>query len=346
MFFKPRIGLKQLATQSRRMATSLAAGIEVRSVMNREVNAAQGPARSRMAQVSDDVQRGGAISDAIDQTGSYYPDFFREMVRVGEESGHLSEVLGQLAEHYERQVQMRRTLLISVAWPVIELFLALSVIGLLIYLMGAISKLSDNNVDILGFGLTGTRGLATYLLILGTCGLVLFVIYQATARGMLWVAPLQRALMRVPKLGTALETFAMARLAWAMHVTMNSGMDVRKALRLSLSSTNNVLYTQHLDRVLSDVGAGHEIHEALDATGVFPIHFVDAVLVGEQSGTLVESLARLADQYQQEARSAMAVLTILLGVAVTGLIAAVIIFLIFRVAGFYFGVINDALSGM
>ena len=51
---------------------------------------------------------------------------------------------------------------------------------------------------------------------------------------MMWVRPLQRAVMGVPVLGPALQTLALARIAWSMHLTMNAGMEVRKALRLSL----------------------------------------------------------------------------------------------------------------
>jgi type II secretory pathway component PulF len=204
--------------------------------------------------------------------------------------------------------------------------------------------LADNNIDILGFGLTGASGLMKYLATLAATGFGLFLFYRATTRGVLWVSPIQRLLMHVPKLGTALETFAMSRLAWAMHVTMNSGMELRRALKLSLSSTHNVLYTQHIDRILAEIRSGREIHEALEDTGAFPIHFIDAVQVGEQSGQLVESLANLSSHYQDEARSAMNILTVMMGVAVTGLIAAAIIFMIFRVFGFYSGVLNDAMK--
>jgi type IV pilus assembly protein PilC len=111
---------------------------------------------------------------------------------------------------------------------------------------------------------------------------------------------------------------------------------------LSLASTQNVLYTQHVDRILGSVGSGNEIHEALAETRAFPRHFIDAVQVGEQSGALVESLGNLSAQYQDEARSAMNVLAVLMGVAVTALVAATIIFLIFRVFSFYAGVLQDA----
>jgi type II secretory pathway component PulF len=341
--FEPRIGLKPLADLSRRLATSLSAGVDARSVLAREAGAARGSARSRYHAISDEVAGGSPIADALGKTGNYFPEFFREVVRVGEQSGHLPEVLRQLAEHYDHQLKLRRIFLIAIAWPVIELTLALSVIGLLIWLMG-ISQLRESNIDILGFGLIGTSGLVKYLIFLAVLGCVLFVIFRAVARGMLWVAPVQRAIMGIPRLGRAIETLAMARMTWAMHVTLNSGMDLRRAMQMSIASTKNVVYTQHTARVLHEIRQGHSIHDALTAAGVFPIELLESVQVGEQSGRLVESMAHMAREYQDQARMAMNVLTILTGLAVTGLIGAVIVFLIFRVFGFYLGTINDALK--
>ncbi len=347
MIGEPRIGTKPLAMLCRRLAVSLGAGVDIRNVWTREANSAHGAARSRFAQIRDDVAGGMALSESIDATGNFFPEFFREMVKVGEDTGQLPEVFRQLAENYEYQLQLRRTLVGAISWPVIELSLALVVVGLVIFLMGAIPALSKSGVDLLGFGLKGMTGLIKYLTFLFVLGSIGFVVYEATVRGKLWAAPIQRVLMALPRLGKALETLAMARLCWAMHVTLNTGMDLRQALRLSLRSTQNVLYTQHIDRVLRSIRAGDEIHQAMAATGVFPVHFIDAVHVGEESGRLPESMANLSVQYQREAKSAMDVITVLLGFGVMMLIAGVIIYLIFQIfTNAYLGPINDALKGI
>lgn len=344
MLGEPRIGLKPLAALCRRLALSMGAGVDVRTVWAREAQAAQGFGRRRFEAVEQGVADGRTISDALADTGDYFPRFFRELIQVGEQTGHLPEVCRQLAEHYEHQLRMRRTLLAAISWPLIELVLALSVIGLVIWLLGAIPQLAKNNVDILGFGLTGTSGLVTYLTILGVIAFGLFLVYRATVRGYLWAAPVQHALMRVPRLGRALETMALARLAWSMYVTLNSGMELKNALRMSLASTQNVYYTRHITSVAKAISRGDEVHEAFRATGAFPLGFLDAVQVGEDSGQLVESMNTISSQYQDEARLAMQVLTALLGLAVFALIGGIIIFFIFRIFGFYMSVINDALN--
>lgn len=345
MIGKPRIGTKGLAGLSRRLAISLSAGVDVRNVWTRETSSAHGSARRAYAIIRDGVAQGSSFGDAIDATDSYFPEFFCEMVRVGEDSGQLPEVFRQLAEHYEHQLFMRRVLMGAISWPLIELALALSIVGAMIFLMGAIPQLADSGIDMIGLGLKGTSGLLIYLTVLAAIGGGAYLLYRATVRGALWAAPLQQVMMRIPQLGKALETFALARLTWAMHITLNSGMDLRQALSLSLRSTQNVFYTQHIDRVLKSIRAGNEINEALGRTGAFPLLFVDAVAVGEESGMLSETMANLSKQYQGEAKLAMTIITAILGFLVFVLIAVIIAFFIFQIfKNAYLGPINDALK--
>ena len=341
--FEPRIGLKPLAALCRRLAIALGAGVDVRNVWTREAGNARGPSRRAYREIADAVAAGGSIGDGLAQSRKYFPDFFRELVEVGETTGHLPEIFRQLAEHYEHQLKLRRQLIASITWPLIQLTLALAIVGIVILVMGIIPQLKS--MDMLGFGLRGPEGLAIYLAFLAAVAAAMFFVIRAASRGQLWAAPVQAVVMRTPQLGRALETLAIARLAWAMHVTMNSGMEVRRALRLSLRSTHNVLYTRHIDDIVVDISAGHEIHEALKATRAFPVDFLDAVQVGEESGQLVESMGRLADAYQDQARGAMNTLTVLLGVAISMLIGGIIIYLIYQIfTRAYLGPINDALN--
>ena len=116
---------------------------------------------------------------------------------------------------------------------------------------------------------------------------------------------------------------------------METDMDLRHALALSLSATHNARYMDHRERVVRQIGAGSEIHEVLSQTGAFPREFLDTLEVGERAGRLPESMAILAKQYQEQARRTMAMLTVVGGFAVWGLVAVMIIFMIFRVFSFF-----------
>jgi len=280
------------------------------------------------------------LAAALAETGDYFPTLFLELTDVGEQTGHLSEVFARLAENYEDQVKMRRVFLAAIAWPIFQLIAAVLIIGFLIWIMGVIG---NGKIDPLGFGLVGNTGLAIYVVFVGTVAAAIFVLVEAVRRGLVWTGPIQRFVMRLPGIGKPLRTLALARLAWSMHLTMKTGMDVRRALRLSLASTRNVVYTDQIDPIDAEIAEGNSIYEAFRGTGAFPADFLDVLAVGEQSGRMVESMERLSRQYQDYARTALATLNVLAGFAVWGVIALIIIVMIFRLFGFYIGQINDAM---
>ncbi|MGD0897719.1 MAG: type II secretion system F family protein [Thermoguttaceae bacterium] len=344
MFFSARMPTRPLAALCRRLATALTAGIDARTVWAREARQAHTrAARLRLAAVSQAVGQGESVAAALAATGDFCPLLFREMAEVGEVSGHLGEVFAQLAEHYEGQAQLRRTFLGAIAWPMLQLFAALAIVGLLIWVTGLIGQMTGVTVDILGFGLVGNRGLAIYLAVVAAAAGLLLVFIRAASRGLVWVGPIRRAILRLPYLGTALRTLALARLAWSMHLTMNAGMELQRALRLSLRSTQNVLYSDQVEPLSASIAAGSTIYEAFLAAGCFPDDFLDAIEVGETSGKLVESMALLSRQYQEQARAAFATLTMLAGFAVWAVVALFIIVLIFRLFMFYLNAINQAM---
>jgi len=344
MIFSPRISTRRLAELCRRLATSLEAGIDARTVWAREADRASGrAARDRIGRINEAVQQGDTLSEGFARTGNYFPDVVRELVRVGEQTGHLPEVFRQLADHYELRLKLRREFLSAITWPLVQLILALAVIGLLILVMGIIGDIRGQTIDILGFGLVGPKGLAIYLGFLAGVAALFGLVVSCIRRGMVWTRPVQRLVMRVPKIGRILETLAMGRFAWSLSLTLKAGVEVRRAMKLALSSTRNARYTDRIEAVDGELSLGHSIHDALRAGAVFPVDFLDAVAVGEESGNLVESMAHLSRIYHEQARAALGVLNTLLGVVVWLIVAAFIIAMIFRLFSFYLGVLNDAM---
>lgn len=344
MLFSSRIGQKELAQLCRRLATGLEAGLDVRRVWARETSGRMTPAlRRAMEDVSAAVGRGETLTDALAETGSFFPGLFLELTAVGEQTGKLAEVLKRLAEHYEHQLKLRRAFLSAIAWPMLQLGAAICVIGALIYLMGALELKTEDGkqIDLLGFGLVGASGVAIYFVVIFALSAAIAVTVQAIRRGMVWTRPVQHLLLHLPVLGRQLQTLSLAQLAWTMHLTFEAGMDLLPALPLCLRSTRNARYTDHIGDVLAAVRSGQEISEAFTETRAFPRDFLDALEVGERSGRLPETMAILSDQYQDQAQRTLAALTVLAGFGVWVIVAMIIIFMIFRLAMFYIGMIGD-----
>ncbi len=346
MLFSPRAKNRELAELCRRLAISLESGIEVRKIFAREGEAPSGALRQRVRMIQERVAAGQSIADGLEATGDFFPRLFRELVKVGEQTGHLDQVFRHLAQHYEHQELMRKEFASSIAWPLMQLFISVCVIGLVIFVSGFIEgkDFKGRDIDILGFGLKGASGALTYFHIVAWVVIGVIVLIQCIKRGVFWVRPIQRLILHVPYLGTALETMAVARFAWSLHLTTESGMGLLKALPLCLQTMQNARYSDHIAPIVAGVQRGDTLTETLSATHVFPLRFLDAVEVGEHSGRLPETMELLSVQYQDESRRAIKVVMQVASWLVALAVMAFIVFFIFRIASFYLGMINDAMQ--
>jgi type II secretory pathway component PulF len=339
-----RLSASELSKLCHRLAVETESGIDIRRTWQREAESAGSRSREAFAHVRDAVARGDSLTRALAGTGRLLPPLMLEMVQVGEQTGTLANVFHRLSAHYRSQTERQRMFLIAIAWPMIQLIFAVFVIGLLIWILGIVAERNGQPIDILGFGLVGTRGLVIYANFVIAVTLCVAGVIYALRRGVLWTKPLQRAAMRIPLVGASLEKLALAQLTWVLQLTMNVAMDVRRVVPLALRATGNNYYIQHTDQIVSLVAQGHPLHEAFAATGAFPGDFIDSLEVAEESGKLVDSLDKLSRRYEEEAKYAMGALSMVLAVLVWGAVGGLLTWMIFRLFGFYVGTINDAVN--
>ena len=126
-----------------------------------------------------------------------------------------------------------------------------------------------------------------------------------------------------------------------MNLTFGAGMDVLQCVRLSLASSGNAYYDESSEEITDSINAGQSVYQAFESSGKFPSEFLDTLQAGEQGGRITESMGLLSQQYQQYAQHALKVLAVVGGFAVWGIVAAIIIVMIFRLAFFYINTITS-----
>lgn len=345
MFSTPRISWKSLGQLCRRLGHAYSAGLDLRKTVERESESGPPLARKNLRSVSEAINRGDSMTAAIDQTGDFFPLFFREMIEVGEKTGRLDRVLPQLADYYEHLVKLRRTFLQGIAWPVTQLVISLAVIGVLILALGWVANMTGQETDLLGFGLVGFPGLVRYLLGIGLVAATLLVASRIVSRGPVanW---LSHVVMRMPVVGKTAQLMALSRMSWALAMATESGTDARHAVKLALNSTSSDYYRKHVPDVDQRIRQGQELHVTLRSTNAFPDEFLHALEVGEESGRLGETMLKMAEIYQDQAKSSMAGTTFAATIVIWGLVFTVLIFLIFRVFSIYASHLDPANYGL
>lgn len=322
-----------MAQLCRRLAVATEAGLTDRRTWSQEAERGGRAQRAAVGAVSAEIARGRSIDEALAAAGSYFPPLFRQLVAVGERSGRVDRTYRRLADHYDQMLTARRTLLGALAWPAIQLGIALATIGAVIWISSALDLKTVNGepLDLFGLGLTGSSGLAVYVTLLITAAIAVLLLVESGRRGMLWTRRLQRAALGAPGIGGALETLALSRFTWAMQLVLDTDMDLRQALPLALEATAHDAYRKLGPQVARSIGQGATLHEALAATGKFPSEMLDAVAVGEQSGMLAETMQRQSKEYEIRAIGAIGLLARVLGGVVWIAVGVLLVVLIFRV---------------
>jgi len=344
--FGARIGTRPLVALLRRLATAYRAGLDPRRIWAMETQSGPAGQRAAFSEIGRRTASGDPLSQSLRACGGVFPSLMSDMVELGEQTGKMDTVFTRLADHYEHLLELRRNFLIGILWPTFQFIFAVLLVGLLIGIFGWITERNDGEVvDPLGFGLVGTRGLVIYFGGIGFFVALALLFALAFRQGWLG-APIARVMLALPVIGKCLRTNALARMAWTLALALESGADARRALRLSLRSSQLAYYDETAKEADAVILRGGEFHEALRATGRFPDDFLLALESAEHAGSVSESLDYVSRDYAERARMANKLLTTAATFAIGIAVAAFVIFLIFRLFMFYLGMIENALQGL
>jgi len=326
----PPLPLPLLADVLGRLAVALAAGVDVRKAVASE--AARLPRRWRpvLEAAAVAVGEGEPLAAALGRTAGAVPADVLGMVAVGDRTGRDAETLRDVAAALGEAVAARRSLVAAVVPAALRLAVALGVIGLLILI----------SLDMLGLGLTGLRGLVIYCLILSGLALTAALAIPRLFRSWQAHGVVRRLLSRLPLLGPAARAGEAARWCRAASLAAGAGLDAGGLVTLASQAAPGLTLDPH--DIEERLRLGDTLAEALAASGRLPAEVIDAVGLGELSGTVAESLGRLVPEQLAAARRGYAAAVGVVGAAAWVAVAGLVVLLVFRVLGVYVGILEEA----
>lgn len=338
------MNMRELSSFCRRVGISVNAGLSLVDAMKRE--ASRQSESELWLDVVRSIENGNSLTDALRKHEGRLGEMFVAMIEIGEESGHLGEMLIDLSKYYDDLLRIRRDFMKSLTLPIVELVAALVIIGLIILGLGLIRQLTGNDIDIIGFGLVGVSGLIKYVIFLTFFFGGLFAFYLWMKRSVQRSRPVHYLLNRLPKIGALFRSLALMRLTWGLHLTLRTGMDVRRALTLSFRGVGYAPIADNLPNLLDVLHRGGTLTDAFQAARNLDHELITSIDSGEQSGSVPELMQRMSDMYFEESLVNLKTVSVVGGFAVYGLIMGFIAFMIFRIAMFYFGMLNSAFAGI
>jgi type II secretory pathway component PulF len=341
-FLSRRLSKDQLIELARSLKYSLASGIMLRDAIGTLSARGTGPIRPVADRLAHDLEAGWSFHDALGRQPDVFPPLFLALAEVGEETGSLPEVMGEVEQYYELQRRLHRDFVSGVMWPVAQFFCAVFIITGLIYILGELpGKEGEPPYDPLGLGLIGANGAATFLaIVLGTIFAV-WAVFFLLRRVLRHRAVVDRMLLRLPVIGGCLRALALARFSVALQLVLDTGVSILKTFKLAFAATDNTAFVAAAPEADALIRRGNTITDALTATRLFPAEFLSAVAVGEDSGRLPEVLRQQAEYYDDVSKRRLAFLNRVLTAGVWVGVATVVIYSIFMIfKNAYLGNIN------
>jgi type IV pilus assembly protein PilC len=348
MLFSRKLSLPALIDMCRSMRFALNSGLMLRDVMDLLANKGNSAIRNVAMRISKDLKAGWSLQESLQHQEKYFPPLFIAIAAVGEESGNLPEVMGEMERYYMMRQKLRREFRAQIAWPMTQFFLAFIVVTLLIYILGVIAPpvKGGKHLDPLGLGLSGPEGATKFFfggIIIFLAGIALYLILKLVLARK---AVVERFLLHLPLIGPALSAMALARFCIAGRLMLETSLSIFKTLRLAFIATDNMAYITRYPRVEASLRQGNTIATSFQKARIFPAKFLSAVAVAEESGRLPETLRYQAEEYDDETRRRLTFLSKLLGALIflgVGIVIVIIIFTIFL--NIYVGQIKNVEQG-
>lgn len=317
-FGKAKIKTQELVLFSRQLATMLEAGIPLVQAFDILAEQIDSPAfRKVMQEVRREVTSGSPFHEAIRKHPEAFSPLFVNLVKAGEASGALDEIMDRLATYMEKADALNHKVKSAMNYPIVVTSMAMAITTLMLVKVVPVFKgmfadfgaqlplptlilvaVSEFLIKTLVFWIAGL-----------IAGIFLFKRFIKTPKGRLWW---HKLLFKLPVFGIIIQKSAVSKFTRTLATLMKSGVPILQALDIVGKSSDNGIIEQAIEYVRIHIREGENVSEPLLRTKVFPSLVVRMIAVGEQAGELEKMLNKVADFYDEQVNSAVAGLTSLI----------------------------------
>ena len=332
-----KITTGDIAIFSRQLATMLAAGIPLVQAFEIVGSGHENAAMQKLIMaIKDDVEGGSALAEALAKHPLYFDDLFVNLVEAGEQAGALETLLEKVATYKEKTEAIKKKIKKALTYPAAVLVVAFVVtIILMIFVIPAFEDLFQGFgadlpaftrlvIDISQF----VRNQGWMLAMVIGAAIYAFLYFKKRSRPMRHF--LDRTALKTPIIGPILQKASIARYARTLSTMFAAGVPLVEALESVAGATGNIVYEVGVLQMRDEVSTGQRLQQAMENTDLFPNMVIQMIAVGEESGSLDDMSAKVADFYEEDVDNAVDNLSSLLepmimailGVLVGGLVIA------------------------
>jgi type IV pilus assembly protein PilC len=334
---RAKITTGDIAVFSRQLATMLQAGIPLVQGFDIVASGHENPAMQKLlSAIKVDLESGTTLAEALAKHPVYFDDLFVNLVNSGEQSGALETLLDKIATYKEKTEAIKKKIKKALTYPAAVLVVAIIVTAvLLVFVIPQFDDLFKGfGADLPAF----TQMVVNLSDFVRTQGWVIIIGLIAASSAFMYFKKrsrrfnefLDRALLKTPIIGEIVRKASIARFTRTLSTMFAAGVPLVEALESVAGATGNIVYEKATYEIRTEVATGQRLQRAMEATELFPNMVVQMVAVGEESGSLDEMCAKVAEFFEADVDDAVdnmssliePMIMAILGVLVGGLVVA------------------------
>jgi type II secretory pathway component PulF len=332
---KPR--LQELATFTQQLANLIQSGMPLTVALNSMTHLeSKGISADVSRELKQEVTEGKSLSDAMAKQPRVFSDLYVNMVRAGEQSGSLVEVLRRMASHFQQFAEVQAKFTSALIYPAMVCCVGIGIIAFFMFFM-----MPRFTLIFEGFAIQlplPTRMLVAFsqflihywwlLVALVIVAIILFKRFQSSAEG---GRRLDAWKMKAPVFGKVVKLNLFGQFARTLGTLLQNGVPVLTALKITEQVISNHIVKEAIAKTRDAVTDGKTLAQPLEQSKVFPQLMVDLVRIGEETGDVPGALNNIAGTYEGELQIALRVMTTLIEPVLIIVMAVIVGFLLLSI---------------
>ena len=332
---KPK--LQELATFTTQLANLLNSGMPLTVALNSMTHLeTAGIPADVSRELRQEVTEGRALSDAMLRQPHIFSDLYVNMVRAGETSGSLVQVLRRMATHFQQfaDVQAKFKSAMIYQFMVICVGILLVTFFMTVMMPKFIEIFNGFNIPLplpTLFLIGVSKMFTTYWWLMGLTIVALVILYKRFSTSKAGALKLDEWRMKAPIFGNVVKINLFGQFARTLGTLLQNGVPVLTALKITEQVMTNIHIKEAIAKTRAAVTDGKTLAQPLAQSKLFPQLMVDLVRIGEETGDVPGSLNNLADTYEGELQIALRVMSDLIGPVLIMVMAVIVGFLLLSI---------------
>jgi type II secretory pathway component PulF len=309
--------LQEIATFTQQLANLLNSGMPLTVALHSMTHLeSKGIPNSVSKDLRQEVMEGRSLSDAMAKQPVIFSDLYVNMVRAGEQSGAMVQVLRRMAQHFQQFAEVQSKFTSALVYPAMVCVVGILMVTFFMFFMLPKFMAMFEGFDIqlplptrilMGFSHAVTNVWAILGFVAGVAVIAILVgKFRASEQGK---RKIDEWKMKAPIFGKVVKLNLFGQFARVLSTLLQNGVPVLTALKITEQVMPNYLVKEAVAKTREAVTDGKTLAQPLARSKIFPQLMVDLVKIGEETGDVPGALSNLADTYEGELQTGLRVMT-------------------------------------